>query len=117
PAGVVRTEAGLGLVDAVGATLRTQPGAQRFVAGETVSLLLRPEAIVMDREAGAGPLSATVVSHAFLGEKIEYLVRCNDMTLQVVRHNAGSGKIVADGTAVSLRPAPDAATLLKEAPR
>ena len=26
-------------------------------------------------------------------------------------------EIVADGTAVSLRPAPDAATLLKEAPR
>ena len=117
PARVVAMEGDTVLVDALGAMLRTQPGAQRFVAGETVSLLLRPEAIVMDRDAGAGPLSATVVSHAFLGEKIEYLVSCNGMTLQIVRHNAGSEEIVADGTAVSLRPAPDAATLLKEAPR
>ena len=56
-------------------------------------------------------------SHAFLGEKIEYLVSCGGVTLQVVRYNAGPGEIVVDGTAVSLRPAPDSATLLAESPR
>ena len=47
----------------------------------------------------------------------EYLVRCGGTTLQVVRYNAGQVAVVADGTAVSLRPAVEAATLLAGAPR
>jgi len=78
-------------------------------------MLLRPEAIVIDRDARAGLLSGTVVSHAFLGEKIEYLVRCGGMTLHVLRYNSGSGEIFADGPAVWLTA--DAATLLGGARR
>jgi ABC-type Fe3+/spermidine/putrescine transport system ATPase subunit len=115
PARVVAMEGGRVQVQALGATLNAQPGMQRVAPGEAVSLLLRPEAIVVDREARAGSLSGTVVSHAFLGEKIEYLVRCGGTTLQVLRYNEGSGEIFADGTAVSLTA--DAATLLRDGGR
>jgi ABC-type Fe3+/spermidine/putrescine transport system ATPase subunit len=117
PARVVAVESAAVVVDALGATLRAQPATQRVATGDAVSLLLRPESIVLDRDAGAGPLAGTVIAHTFLGEKLEYVVRCGDTTLQVVRYNAGPQEIVADGTAVSLRPVADAATLLAAAPR
>ncbi len=91
------------------------PGRNAIAVGDAVSLLLRPEAIAIDADPSAGPLAGTVVSHAFLGEKIEYLVRCGDTLLQVVRYNAGAGDVIGDDTAVSLRPA--AATLLAGAAR
>jgi iron(III) transport system ATP-binding protein len=115
PARVVALEGDAVVVDALGTQLRAQPGAQRHAVGDAVSLLLRPEAIAIDANPDAGPLAGTVVSHAFLGEKIEYLVRCGDTMLQVVRYNAGAGDVIADDTAVSLRPA--AATLLAGAAR
>ena len=57
---------------------------------------------------------ATVVSRSFLGEKIEYLVRCADEMLQVVRYNAGPGDLVPKGAMISLRCAEDAVTVLTE---
>ena len=117
PARVVAVESDAVAVDALGTVLRVPPGAQCFAAGDSVALLLRPEAIAIDGDAGAGPIRGTVVSHAFLGEKIDYLVRCGGTTLQVVRYNAGQVEVVADGTAVSLRPAVEAATLLAGAPQ
>jgi len=117
PARIVAVESDVVAVDALGIVMRVPPGTQRFAAGDRVSLLLRPEAIAIEGDAGAGPIRGTVVSHAFLGEKIDYLVRCGDTLLQVVRYNAGQVQVVADGAAVSLRPALDAATLLAGAPR
>jgi ABC-type Fe3+/spermidine/putrescine transport system ATPase subunit len=110
PARVVAVESATLVVDALGTQLRAQPGVHRHAVGDAVSLLLRPESIAMDADPHAGPLAGTVVSHAFLGEKIEYLVRCGDTLLQVVRYNAGAGDLIADGAEVSLRPAE--ATLL-----
>ena len=52
---------------------------------------------------GAGAAGATVASRAFLGEKIEYQLRCGDTTLQAVRYNAGPGDVIAEGAAVRLR--------------
>ncbi len=117
PAHVVGMEGETCIVSALGTTVRVRAASQRFATGDAVSLLLRPEAIAIDGKAGAGPIDGTVVSHAFLGEKIEYLVRCGDAMLQVIRYNAGPGGIVADGAAVSLHPAADAASLLAGAPR
>jgi hypothetical protein len=61
-----------------------------------------------------GPLRGTIVSRSFLGEKIEYSVRCADETLQVVRYNAGPGEITPDGATVFLRFPEDAITVLTE---
>jgi len=113
PARVVAIEHDAVAVEALGAVLRARPPSASVAAGDTVSLLLRPEAIGVDPNAAAGPLAGTVVSHAYLGEKIEYLVECGGTMLQVVRYNAGPGEIVANGTAVSLRPAPGAAAVLE----
>ena len=63
---------------------------------------------VVDPEPGTLP--ATVVSHAFLGEKVEYELRCGEATLNAVRYNAATA--MADGTAVGLRFAPEAIALL-----
>src|SRR5512132_1412990 len=114
PARVVAVESATVVVAALGATLHAQPSARPLAPGDMVSLLLRPESLVIDRDAAAGPLVGTIAAHAFLGEKIEYLVRCGEATLQVVRYNAGPHDIVADGTPISLRPALAAATLLAE---
>jgi iron(III) transport system ATP-binding protein len=112
PARVVGVEGDVVAIDALGAVMHARSGAQSLNAGDTVSMLLRPEAIAIGLKAGTGTISGTVVSHYFLGEKIEYLVACGDTLLQVVHYNAGPAEIVADGTTVSLRPAADTATLL-----
>jgi iron(III) transport system ATP-binding protein len=117
PARVVATEGDVVVVEALGARLRARREARQFAAGESVSLLLRPETIALDRNAAAGPIAGTVASHAFLGEKIEYVVRCGDILVQVVSYSAGPGEVLADGTAVSLRPADNAAALLAGASR
>ncbi|TMH07385.1 MAG: TOBE domain-containing protein [Betaproteobacteria bacterium] len=81
--------------------------------GDAVRLIVRPEAIEVVRDRGGSEaLLATVLSHAFLGEKTEYVIRCADEVLQAVRYNAGIGGIIPDGEIVGLRFADDAVTVL-----
>jgi ABC-type Fe3+/spermidine/putrescine transport system ATPase subunit len=83
--------------------------------GDPVRLIVRPEAIEVVRDRGGSEtLLATVLSHAFLGEKTEYVIRCADEVLQAVRYNAGMGGIIPDGETVGLRFADDAVTVLPE---
>ena len=56
-----------------------------------------------------------MTSRTFLGEKIEYLVRCADETLQVVRYDAGPDEIIAEGAIVTVRLTDGAVTVLPEA--
>jgi len=58
----------------------------------------------------AGAVVATVVAHAFLGEKIDYDLRVGESRLSAVRYNAGD--VMPDGTDVGLRFAEDALALL-----
>ena len=82
-----------------------------FAAGDAVRLVVRPEAIEMV-PTNAGLPNAVVQSRMFLGEKIEYLLRCGNENLQIVRYNAGTGDLFADGATISLRFAEDALTVL-----
>ncbi len=111
PAQVVALDGDSVAVSALGAVLHARRPPSALARGDRVSLLLRPEAIALEA-AGAGRLAGTVAAHTFLGEKSEYLVRCGDATLQVVRYNAAPGALIAAGTAVSLTPAAGAATVL-----
>ena len=86
-----------------------------FAPGDTVRLVVRPEAIEIVG-ATAGLPQATVESRMFLGEKIEYLLRCGNETLQAVRYNVGPGEVPADGATVSLRVAEHALTVLAPDP-
>ena len=100
-------------IAALGTTLSARSPSRGLAPGDTVQIILRPEAVEVVRD-DAGPLRATIVSRSFLGEKIEYWVRCAGETLQVVRYNAGPGEIIPDGTTISLRCAEDAMTVLPE---
>jgi ABC-type Fe3+/spermidine/putrescine transport system ATPase subunit len=100
-------------VAALGTTIAARSTIRGLAPGDPVQLIIRPEAIAL-AAAGAEGLAATVVSRSFLGEKIEYLLACAGQTLQVVRHNAGPGDVVADGASVSISFAEDALTLLAE---
>jgi len=100
-------------IAALGTTLSARSPSRGLAPGDAVQIILRPEAVEVVRD-DAGPLRATIVSHSFLGEKIEYCVRCAGETLQVVRYNAGPGEIIPDGATISLRCAEDAMTVLSE---
>jgi len=68
--------------------------------GASVTLVLRPESIVMST-GGAG-LRGTIVSRTFLGEKVEYHVRVGGETLHVTVYGAGASRLLAPGEAVTL---------------
>jgi iron(III) transport system ATP-binding protein len=113
PGRVVAVDGGIVSVAALGALLHAHAVRPGVVAGDAVRLVLRPEAIEIVRNGG-GTLAATVMSRTFLGEKIEYVLRCADTTLQAVRYNARPGDIAANGATVWLRVAEDAVTVLPE---
>jgi len=93
--------------------LDVRPAPKGLVPGASVRLVIRPETIEI-AHADTGPLHATIESRTFLGEKIEYVVRCAAEVLQIVRYNAGPGDIIPEGAAVSLRIGEGALTVLNE---
>jgi len=83
------------------------PGAK---AGDAVRLVLRPEAVSLF--AGDRGIAASVLARTFLGDKIEYIVRCGTETLHVTQQNAGAGASFGEGQTVSVHlPADDIAIL------
>lgn len=100
-------------VAALGTIIPAQVVHADLAPGDPVKLVLRPEALEIVPD-GEGMLAATIHAGTFLGEKIEYVLRCGDATLQAVRHNAGHGDIILEGTRVALRFAADAVTVLPE---
>ena len=103
-------------VTALGTVITAQVVPAGLAPGDPVKLVLRPEALEIVRD-GEGMLTATILAGTFLGEKIEYVLRCGDATLQAVRHNAGHGDVIQEGTRVALRFAADAVTVLPEGVR
>ena len=104
---------GAARIRALGTTLRVRQPQAALAAGSAVKLVLRPEAVELAPE-GATPIAAQVVARTFLGEKVEYVVRCANVTLQAVRYNAGRAESYPEGAAVALRIAEDALTVLPE---
>jgi len=103
-------------IEALGVVVGARSLRKGLGRGDTVVLVVRPEAIAMAPGAGApGSLQATVLSRTFLGEKIEYLLRCAGETLQVVRYDAGPGEVFAEGASVEVSFAADAVTVLPDA--
>ncbi|HET9338707.1 MAG TPA: ABC transporter ATP-binding protein [Casimicrobiaceae bacterium] len=111
PARVLALAGGGASVSALGATVRVPVVPPGVSAGDAVRVVVRPEAIALV-PSGTARLTATVASHAFLGEKIEYDLRCGEFPLHAVRYNAGPGGVIADGTTVGLELAESALALL-----
>jgi spermidine/putrescine ABC transporter ATP-binding subunit len=90
-------------------------GGTPLRAGDAACLVLRPEALQIVREDDPeAALQGVVTSRTFLGEKVEYRVRCGDTTLQVVRYNSGPGDLVPPGMTIGLAIAADAAAILPQ---
>ena len=116
PAKVVEIHAPTALVEVFGALVDAVAPSERIARGDEVRLVLRPEAIEVVR--GEGELShwsATVVERIFLGEKIEYRLRCGNASLNLVRYNAGPRDLIEEGAVVRLRVVSGAASLLPKA--
>jgi iron(III) transport system ATP-binding protein len=103
-------------VAALGTTIRAGTAHSAVTRGAAVKLVMRPEVLELV-EVGAGDFRADVISCTFLGEKTEYLLRCGDVELQCVRHNAGAVGAILEGSPVGVRVAASAVTVLPEAAR
>jgi iron(III) transport system ATP-binding protein len=105
-------------IAALGTLISTPLPRRDLAPGDPVQIIVRPEAVEVmsgrDEKTGPDPLPAVIVSRTFLGEKIEYSVRCADEMLQIVRYNEGPGALIAVGATVFLRFAADALTVLGE---
>jgi iron(III) transport system ATP-binding protein len=101
-------------VAALGTTVRAGTAHSAVTGGAAVKLVIRPEVLELV-DVGAGDFRADVISRTFLGEKTEYLLRCSDVELQCVRHNAGADSAIQEGSPVGVRVAASAVTVLPEA--
>jgi iron(III) transport system ATP-binding protein len=99
-------------VAALGTVIAAAHVPQGLVLGDAVQLMMRPEALAIARDVEAAALRATVVSCTFLGEKVEYLLRCAGEILQSVRYNAGPAELVPEGAEVGVCVAEDAVNVL-----
>ena len=101
-------------VAALGGLFKARVGAAALAVGARTRLVLRPEAIVIDKSDG---LPACVTSRTFLGEKVEYGLRCADTDLQAIRPSGGADDTIAVGDAVALRFSDEALVALPETDR
>jgi len=100
-------------VDALGHRFLLAHPRAGTAGGGAPRLLLRPEAISLAKAVGrADEVAGTVVSRTFLGEKIEYVVECAGVHLQVVRYDAGPGDLLPVQAKVALHFAEDVAILV-----
>jgi iron(III) transport system ATP-binding protein len=111
---VVACSDGVASVAALGGLFKARVGAAALAVGARTRLVLRPEAIVIDQTDG---LAARVTTRTFLGEKVEYGLRCADTDLQVIRPSGGADDAVRVGDHVALRFADEALVALPETDR
>ena len=111
---VVACSDGVASVAALGGLFKARVGATALAVGARTRLVLRPEAIVIDQTDG---LAARVTTRTFLGEKVEYGLRCADTDLQVIRPSGGADDAVRVGDHVALRFADEALVALPEIDR
>jgi len=101
-------------VEALGGVIRVRSRATGARVGDRVQLVLRPEAIVLAATPVAAALSGTIEARTFLGEKVEYRVRCGGESLQVVGYNAGPGSALAAGSVVGVTINAEATTVVPQ---
>jgi ABC-type Fe3+/spermidine/putrescine transport system ATPase subunit len=110
------------VVDAAGATVTVDAAGVRLRAfhtsplraGEAVRLAIRPEAIALapDDPGAEGEVVGTIVTRAFLGEKVDYTVRAGAQSFLVTRYNPGPGAVLEEGQRVRLDLSSDAVQIL-----
>lgn len=89
-------------VEVAGHRLRVRAGHAPLQEGQTIRLVIRPEAIDLEAAAGGG-LAGEIVSLTFLGEKVEYQVRVGAEVLQVTGYDPIRRGVFAPGQRIALR--------------
>ncbi len=101
PVQIVESDASGVTVQALGQTIRSRRAPAR--SNDSVSIVLRPEAIEIDRSDDAG-VPAHVLTLAFTGPLVRYTVRTDDGTvLTVDLPNPAPDQFFEEGTRVTLR--------------
>ncbi|MDR3534405.1 MAG: ABC transporter ATP-binding protein [Rhodopila sp.] len=108
-ASVVRRDGDRVILDMEGQCLSVEASAA-FGAGDAVRAMIRPEAIGIG-PAGEG-LRATVVTRTYLGDKVEYVVRCASQDLHIVRFNPTESERFTPGSEVTISLPSDGVQLL-----
>ncbi len=114
-------------VDTLGSHIRVRHSPPGVQSGDSVHVVLRPEAISL---AAAAPVekpvddllanavgnvdSAIVRGRTFLGEKLEYVVECDGELLQVVMHSTVDEPLAAPGERVKLKLPREGVTVLQK---
>ena len=108
PGRVVSADAAGAEIEALGLRMRTPtPG---LTPGATVKPVLRPEALELADEPGP----ASIVSRMFLGDSVEYVVRCAGETLHISASSASANPALSEGRSVALRLAAREVAILPE---
>lgn len=107
---VVSIDAAGAEIEALGLRMRTP--TLGLAAGAPVTPVLRPESL----ELVDAPGPASIVSRMFLGNSVEYVVRCAGETLHVSASSAAASPAFSEGRSVALRIAAREVSVLPERP-
>jgi iron(III) transport system ATP-binding protein len=121
PARVIRVAAGRAAVELWGREVIV-PAETETVAGQSVSLVLRPESVALLSERGAAPAEqvaapGVVRTRTFLGEKVEYAVEVAGVLLQAVSYDPLHHGLFDIGARVQVSCAPASLRVLGQEPR
>jgi spermidine/putrescine ABC transporter ATP-binding subunit len=117
PARVVRTAPGAAVVALWNREIPV-PSEEPAAAGQTVSLVLRPESVGLLAERATAPASEVAIagvvrSRTFLGERVEYAVEAAGTVLQAVSYDPLRHGLFEVGARVQLCCAPASLRLLR----
>jgi iron(III) transport system ATP-binding protein len=117
PARVLRADAG-GAVVALWGREVTVPADEPVAAGQSVSLVLRPESVALLPERAGVPaqefaIAGVVRGRTFLGEKVEYAVEVGGTLLQAVSYDPLRHGLFDVGAPVQIACAPASLRLLR----
>jgi iron(III) transport system ATP-binding protein len=117
PARVLRADAG-GAVVALWGREVTVPADEPVAAGQSVSLVLRPESVALLSERAVVPaqefaIAGVVRGRTFLGEKVEYAVEVGGTLLQAVSYDPLRHGLFDVGAPVQVACAPASLRLLR----
>ena len=117
PARVLRADTGAAAVTLWGREV-TVPADEPVAAGQSVSLVLRPESVALLPERAVAPapefaIAGVVRGRTFLGEKVEYAVEVGGTLLQAVSYDPLRHGLFDVGAPVQVACAPASLRLLR----
>jgi iron(III) transport system ATP-binding protein len=89
-------------------------GSHHVKPGEKINIFVRPETIILAESCDEGALKATIVERAFLGEKVDYLMKLDGHLVNATSYDPLRQGSFSLNQEVGIRFHPDAIQILKE---